>query len=64
MRIVVMGAGAMGSWMGALLTKAGHDVTLVARKDHAAVIQAHGLRVSGKTDLHVRPHVVERAADA
>ncbi|HUR67655.1 MAG TPA: 2-dehydropantoate 2-reductase, partial [Candidatus Thermoplasmatota archaeon] len=47
-----------------LLTKAGHDVTLVARKDHAAVIQAHGLRVSGKTDLHVRPHVVERAADA
>ena len=64
MRVVVLGAGAMGSWIGALLTKAGHDVTLVARRDHAAIVNAQGLRVSGKTDLHVRPRAVTSAADA
>lgn len=64
MRVVVFGAGAMGSWMGALLTKAGHDVTLVGRKEHVAIVNAHGLRVSGKTDLHVMVNAVERAADA
>ena len=64
MRIVVLGAGAMGSWAGALLTHAGHDVTLVARPDHAALVQTRGLQVSGKTTLHVRPKAVTRAADA
>ena len=64
MRVVVLGAGAMGSWLGAILCKGGHDVTLVARRDHAAVVAAHGLRVTGRTDLHVHPAVVERAADA
>ena len=64
MRVVVLGAGAMGSWAGALLCKAGHDVTLVARQDHAAVVAARGLAVSGKTDLHVHPRTVTRAADA
>jgi 2-dehydropantoate 2-reductase len=64
MRVVVLGAGAMGSWAGALLAHAGHDVTLVARPDHAAVIAARGLTVSGKTDLLVHPKTVTRAADA
>ena len=59
-----MGAGAMGSWMGALLAKAGHDVTLVGRKDHVAVVNAQGLRVSGRTELQVVVPAVERAADA
>lgn len=64
MRVVVFGAGAMGSWMGALLAKAGHDVTLVGRKDHVAVVNAHGLRVSGKTEVHIMVNAVERAQDA
>ncbi|HET6404869.1 MAG TPA: 2-dehydropantoate 2-reductase [Candidatus Thermoplasmatota archaeon] len=64
MRVVVMGAGAMGSWMGALLARAGHDVTLVGRRDHVAVVNAHGLRVSGRTELHVMINAVERAAEA
>ena len=64
MRVVVLGAGAMGSWAGALLARAGHDVTLVARQDHAAVVAAHGLRVTGKTELHVHVKAVTRAADA
>lgn len=64
MRVAVFGAGAMGSWIGALLTKAGHDVTLVARPDHAAIVNAQGLRVSGKTEAHVRPKAVTTAAEA
>lgn len=67
MKITVLGAGAMGSWIGALLARAGHDVTLVGRKDHVAVVRAHGLRVSGKTELHLPAgalHAVERAQDA
>lgn len=64
MRIAVFGAGAMGSWIGALLAKAGHEVTLVGRKDHVAVVVTRGLRVSGKTDLFVHPAAVVRAQDA
>lgn len=64
MRIVVFGAGAMGSWIGGLLANAGHDVTLVARPEHAAVVAAKGLHVEGKTELHARPRAVARAADA
>jgi 2-dehydropantoate 2-reductase len=54
----------MGSWLGALLHHAGHDVTLVARHEHGAVMAATGLLVTGKTQLAVRPKVVLRAADA
>lgn len=64
MRVVVLGAGAMGSWMGALLQKAGHDVTLVGRGEHMAMVAADGLRVTGKTELHVRPRAVVRASEA
>jgi 2-dehydropantoate 2-reductase len=34
MRIAVIGAGAIGSVIGGLLSKAGEDVTLIARKPH------------------------------
>ena len=42
MKIAVMGAGAIGSYIGALLAKAGHDVTLVARPAHVDAIKARG----------------------
>lgn len=64
-RIVVFGAGAIGSWLGALLSRASHDVTLVARPEHAAVVAARGLTVSGKTEIAAaRPKTVLRAQDA
>jgi 2-dehydropantoate 2-reductase len=47
MRIAVIGAGAVGSAIGALLTRAGHDCVLVARPDHRAAIRAGGLRLTG-----------------
>lgn len=64
MRIVVLGAGAMGSWLGALLHHAGHDVTLLARREHAQVMASSGLLVTGRTQLALKPKVVERAEDA
>lgn len=63
-RVVVFGAGAMGSWIGGLLSSAGNDVTLVARQDHATIVAARGLRTSGKTESHTRPKAVTRAQDA
>ena len=44
MKIAVMGAGAVGSYYGALLARAGHHVTLIARPAHVeAIAQAGGL---------------------
>ena len=49
MRIVVVGAGAIGSLFGALLQRAGHDVTLVGRPEHVAAINRDGLTIEGRT---------------
>ncbi len=43
MKIAVMGAGAVGCYFGAMLAKGGHAVTLIARPQHVAAIQAQGL---------------------
>ncbi|HYK92460.1 MAG TPA: 2-dehydropantoate 2-reductase [Thermoplasmata archaeon] len=47
MRVVVLGAGAVGSLFGARLAGAGNGVTLVGRPAHVAAIQEHGLEVEG-----------------
>lgn len=60
--IVVVGAGGLGSYVGATLARAGHDVTLVARGDHLAAMRADGLHVETvEGDFHVRPTCVESA---
>lgn len=41
--IAVVGAGAVGSYFGALLARAGHRVTLIGRAPHVAAIRARGL---------------------
>lgn len=43
MKIAVMGAGAVGCYYGAMLARAGHAVSLVARPQHVAAIRANGL---------------------
>ncbi|MCW5893486.1 MAG: ketopantoate reductase family protein [bacterium] len=45
MRILVHGAGAVGSYFGALLARAGNDTVLVARGEHLEALQRRGLRV-------------------
>ena len=46
-RIAVIGAGAVGSALGALLHRAGQNVVLVARPAHVAAIRHDGLQVDG-----------------
>lgn len=40
-----MGAGAVGSYYGAMLARAGHDVTLIGRPPHVQAVQRSGLRL-------------------
>lgn len=47
MRVIVIGAGAVGGVLAALLHRAGHVVAVVARGEHAAAIAADGLHVDG-----------------
>ncbi len=58
MRILIAGAGAIGAYLGAKLTRAGADVVLFARGAHLRAMQERGLRVvSPEGDFEVRPHV-------
>ena len=45
MRIAVLGSGGIGGYYGALLAKAGHDVSFVARGAHLEAMQRRGLTV-------------------
>ncbi len=47
MHFAIIGAGAVGGFYGALLKRAGADVTFVARGAHLEAIQKNGLRVVG-----------------
>ena len=44
-KIVVLGAGAVGCYFGGMLARAGHAVTLIARPEHVAAINEHGLHM-------------------
>lgn len=52
MRIGVIGAGAVGGTVAALLDRAGHDVEVTARGDHLEAIRRDGLRLSGAWGDH------------
>ena len=62
MKILVMGAGAIGGCYGGLLARAGEDVTFLARGDNLRAIRERGLRVESAThgDFTARPKAVER----
>ena len=50
--VTVVGAGAVGSFFGAMLARAGHRVTLVGRAAHVDAIRRDGLQLQmgGRTD--------------
>jgi 2-dehydropantoate 2-reductase len=53
MRIGILGAGAIGCVVGGLLTKAGHDVTLMDQwPEHVETLKRQGLRLSGTCGDH------------
>ena len=45
MRILIVGAGAIGGFLAARLSGAGHDVAVVARGAHLQAIRTDGLRL-------------------
>lgn len=60
MEILVYGAGAVGGYLGAVLTQSKHAVTMVTRQQTAAFIKERGLlftRADG-TNLRLQPEVV------
>ena len=58
MKIVILGAGALGTVLGAHLARAGEDVTLIARGQRAAYLQEHGATITGLVDFTVPVRVV------
>jgi 2-dehydropantoate 2-reductase len=54
----IVGAGALGSILGAHLARAGHDVVMLARGERAARIEQQGLRIKGLADLSQRVRVL------
>ncbi len=56
MRIVIIGAGAIGAVTAAYMAMAGVDVTLVCRREAAAdAIRREGLRITGRRGAHTVP---------
>lgn len=47
MRVLIMGAGSVGSVVGGFMAQSGHDVTLVGRQQHMDAIESDGLRITG-----------------
>ena len=60
MKIVILGAGALGSLFGAHLASVGEDVTLIARDARAKAIHDHGVTVTGLANFAVPVHVTAR----
>lgn len=64
MKILVMGAGAVGAYYGARLQQAGEDVVLCARGDNLRVMRERGLEVkSYKGDFKLAVKATDRPAD-
>ena len=67
MKIAIVGAGAIGGYLGAKLALAGEDITFIARNKNLAAIRANGFRLkledgSEQHATHVR--AVQHMADA
>ncbi|MFN2533203.1 MAG: ketopantoate reductase family protein [Pyrinomonadaceae bacterium] len=64
MKFAVVGAGAIGGFVGAMLSRAGEDVTLIARGANLQAMSKDGLRVRGEVgDFVAHPHVTEDLAE-
>jgi 2-dehydropantoate 2-reductase len=64
-KILVVGAGGVGGYYGALLARAGHDVTFVARGEHGKAMRERGLVVElPDGPITARAPVLEDVKDA
>jgi 2-dehydropantoate 2-reductase len=53
MKIAIVGAGAIGGYLGGWLAAAGEDVTFIARGPNLQAIREHGMRVIGENGAEV-----------
>ncbi|MFJ6674053.1 2-dehydropantoate 2-reductase [Actinosynnema sp. NPDC091369] len=64
MKVAVLGAGAIGAYVGAALHRAGVEVHLVARGAHLEAMRRHGVRVhSPRGGFTAAPHATDDPAD-
>ncbi len=63
MRIYVLGAGSIGSLLGALLAKAGNDVLLIGREEQVRAVNERGLKVIGVEEFEVKVNASLHAPD-
>src|SRR5262245_33864603 len=61
MKFAILGAGALGSILGAHLARAGHEVAMIARGERARTLQRQGLVLTGLSDIKARTAVYEDA---
>jgi 2-dehydropantoate 2-reductase len=59
MRFAILGAGALGTILGAHLSRAGHEVVMIARGERARTLQRLGLVLNGLSDIKARPTVID-----
>lgn len=67
MKIAIVGAGAIGGYLGAKLSMAGEDVTFIARNQNLAAIERNGFRLvleDGSEEHAPGVRAVQRMADA
>jgi 2-dehydropantoate 2-reductase len=62
MKFAILGAGALGTILGAHLSRAGHEVVMIARGERARTLQRQGLVLNGLSDIKARPLVVDDPA--
>jgi 2-dehydropantoate 2-reductase len=62
MKFAILGAGALGTILGAHLARAGHEVVMLARGERARVLQRQGLVLNGLSDIKARPQVCDDPA--
>ena len=64
MKYAIVGAGAIGAFVGAMLARAGENVTLIARGAHLRAMRERGVRVRGSLgDFTVRPGATDDPAE-
>ncbi len=63
MKVAILGAGALGTILGAHLVRAGHEVIVLARGQRAKTIEREGLIVHGLIELRERCTVITDPAE-
>jgi 2-dehydropantoate 2-reductase len=65
MKFLIVGAGAIGAYVGARMARAGLDVTLFARGPHLKAMQEHGVQVkSAEENFQAQPRIVGSLEEA